>query len=188
MPVALRNLPLPESHLGLLGVGLAMQAIHPMRLPGASGRVVAFGTGALVGGAMATITAATSAAGRIDLAAPDRLVTVGPYAWSRHPMYEAWTALYVAAAVRLRNGWLAALLPVLVILVHRDVGREERRLQPSVRGGLSDVRGARAEVRRAAAGSRPPLKARRETPDMEMPRRNTRPTSATEATAAVRLA
>ncbi len=78
---------------------------------------------------MAVIIAATSAAGRVDLAAPDRLVTVGPYAWSRHPMYEAWTALYVAAAVRLRNGWLAALLPVLLILVHRDTGREERRLR-----------------------------------------------------------
>ena len=129
LPVALRNLPLPESHLGLLGVGLALQAIHHLRLPGASRTIAAFCAGTIVGGAIATISAATAAAGRVDLAAPDRLVTGGPYAWSRHPMYEAWTALYVAAAVRLRNGWLAALLPVLLILVGRDVGREESRLR-----------------------------------------------------------
>ena len=128
MPVALRNLPLPESHLGLLGVGLVLQSIRPVRRAGASGRAVDLGAGAIAGAAIAMILAATSAAGRVDLAAPDRLVTYGPYGWSRHPMYEAWTALYVAATVRLRNGWLALMLPVLLVLVHRDTGLEERRL------------------------------------------------------------
>ena len=129
LPVALRNLPLPESHLGLLGVGLVLQSIRPIRGPGASRTAVDLGAGAIAGAAIAVILAATSAAGRVDLAAPDRLVTDGPYGWSRHPMYEAWTALYVAATVRLRNGWLALMLPVLLVLVHRDSGREEQRLR-----------------------------------------------------------
>jgi protein-S-isoprenylcysteine O-methyltransferase Ste14 len=44
-------------------------------------------------------------------------------------MYEAWTALYAAIALGLRNGWLAAFLPLVVAFVHRDTGREDARLR-----------------------------------------------------------
>lgn len=125
LPVAVRNIPLPESHLTLLGAGVALQAIRPLRLPGASSRTAALVVGALLGSGVAVIGAAASAAGRVDLAVPNRLVTSGPYAISRHPMYEAWTALYGALALALRNGWLAVLLPILLALVQRETTAEE---------------------------------------------------------------
>lgn len=127
--VAVRNLPLPEPHLALLATGIVLQAVRPLRLPGGGRRIEAFGAGLAIGASAAVIGWATRAAGNVDLAEPDRLVTGGPYALTRHPMYEAWTAIYVALTVDLRNGWLAVLLPVLVVLVHGDTGREDRRLR-----------------------------------------------------------
>ena len=129
VPVALRNLPLPEPHLALLIAGIVLQAVHPLRVPGTGGRRATFGAGVVMGASAAMIGWATHAAGRVDLGDPDRLVTGGPYALTRHPMYEAWTAIYAALAVGLRNGWLVVLLPVLVALVHRDTGREDTRLR-----------------------------------------------------------
>jgi protein-S-isoprenylcysteine O-methyltransferase Ste14 len=129
VPLLLGNLPLPEAHLALLGVGIVLQAVRPLPLPAFGGRLAAMGAGALMGAATVAIVSATQAAGRVDLAAPDRLVTRGPYALTRHPMYEAWTAIYAAVGVALRNGWLAALLPLLLVLVHRETSREDARLR-----------------------------------------------------------
>lgn len=126
---ALRNLPLPEGHLALLAAGVALQAIRPLPLPLARTRVATLAAGATIGGATAAIAWATHAAGAIDLADPQRLVMRGPYRLTRHPMYEAWTAIYAALAVVLRNGWLVALLPALVALVHRETGREDTHLR-----------------------------------------------------------
>lgn len=126
--VTVRNIPLPEPHLALLAAGIVLQAVRPLHLPAAGGRLVALGAGVSMGASAAVIGWATRAAGSVELAEPDRLVTSGPYRLTRHPMYEAWTALYAALAVGLRNGWLVALLPALLALVHRDTGREDARL------------------------------------------------------------
>jgi protein-S-isoprenylcysteine O-methyltransferase Ste14 len=126
--VVLRNLPLPEAHLALLALGLALQWLRPWHLPIPT-RAAAFGSAVGIAASAASILWATRAAGDVDLAEPDRLVTTGPYAMTRHPMYEAWTALYAAIALGLRNGWLAAFLPVVVAFVHRDTGREDARLR-----------------------------------------------------------
>jgi protein-S-isoprenylcysteine O-methyltransferase Ste14 len=127
-PVALRNLPLPEPHLAVLAAGIVLQAVRPLRLPSGRG-LPDLGAGALLGAAVTTIGWATREAGTVDLAEPDRLVTGGPYAITRHPMYEAWTGTYAAVALAFRNGWLAVLLPVLLALVLRETGREDRRLR-----------------------------------------------------------
>jgi protein-S-isoprenylcysteine O-methyltransferase Ste14 len=126
--VVLRNLPLPEAHLALLALGLALQWLRPWQLPIPT-LAAAFVSGVGIAASAASILWATRAAGDVDLAEPDRLVTTGPYAMTRHPMYEAWTALYAAIALGLRNGWLAAFLPVVVAFVHRDTGREDARLR-----------------------------------------------------------
>ena len=132
LPVALRNLPLPESHLGLLGVGLVLQSIRPIRGPGASRTAVDLGAGAIAGAAIAVILAATflsrrtRRSGGTGSARDGRALRVV----AQNPMYEAWTALYVAATVRLRNGWSRPRRDrVLLVLVHRDSGREEQRLR-----------------------------------------------------------
>ena len=126
--VALRNLPLPEPHLALLAASIVLNAVRPLRLPVPGARLAMLGAGAAIGASASIILWATRAAGTVDLAEPDRLVTGGPYALTRHPMYEAWTTIYAAMAVALRNGWIALFLPALLALVHRDTCREDRRL------------------------------------------------------------
>jgi protein-S-isoprenylcysteine O-methyltransferase Ste14 len=127
--VRLSNLPLPEPHLALLGAGIVLQLIRPLRLPVPFAPLAGLGAGVAIGASAAAIGWATHAAGTVDLAEPDRLVTAGPYTLTRHPMYEAWTAIYVALAVASRNGWMAAFLPALLALVHHETGREDRRLR-----------------------------------------------------------
>ena len=129
MPTAVRNLPLPEPHLALLATGVALQAIRPLPLPVARTPAITFAAASTIGAAAVAIGWATHTAGAVDLADPDRLVTSGPFGVTRHPMYEAWTAMYAALAIVLRNGWLAALTPALLVMVHRDTGREDARLR-----------------------------------------------------------
>jgi len=64
---------------------------------------------------------------------PDRpvhaLVTGGPFAWSRNPIYLSLAVLVIALGVWTRNGWMVALLPAAVLAVNRLViAREERYL------------------------------------------------------------
>ncbi len=68
------------------------------------------------------------AAGRADLDHPNCLVTTGPYAVSRNPMYAGWALLHLGAAVTCRSVPMLAAFPAAAALVHRTVLREEREL------------------------------------------------------------
>jgi len=182
--IALRNLPLPKPHLALLAAGMVLQAVRPLAMAPVEGRLAAVGAGVAMGASTWAIGWATRAAGTVDLAEPDLLVTGGPYSLTRHPMYEAWTAMYAALAVGLRNGWLAVLFPVLVALVHRETGREDRGLREQF--GDAHVRYARTVpryltvqvarfLRRAAPGAH-----------ANAPKEQGRSTAAAEASAVVR--
>jgi protein-S-isoprenylcysteine O-methyltransferase Ste14 len=127
IPVAVRNFPIPEPHLGLLGLGVALHVLRPFGLP--SSRAISLAGGVLVGGGATIALAATAAAERTDLADPSGLVTGGPFAVSRNPMYEAWTAIYVGAGLTMHSAWPFVLLPGLLALVHAAVGQEERELR-----------------------------------------------------------
>jgi protein-S-isoprenylcysteine O-methyltransferase Ste14 len=55
-----------------------------------------------------------------------RVITTGPYAWVRHPMYLGVTVMYLASPVALGSWW--ALLPALLIvpiLVARILNEEQ---------------------------------------------------------------
>jgi len=115
----------PEVHLGIGAVGLVMTVLRPRRI--AWEPAARTGWSFIVGGV--TLAAwATHAAGATDLAHPDRLVTGGPYAVSRHPMYVAWTAIFIGSALVIRTAWLLLLAPLLAVLIHRETRREEERL------------------------------------------------------------
>jgi protein-S-isoprenylcysteine O-methyltransferase Ste14 len=126
IPVAVRNFPVPEPHLGLLGLGVALHVLRPLHLP--TGPATTLVGGALVGGGAAIAFAATLAAEQTDLADPSGLVTRGPFAVSRNPMYEAWTSIYCGAGLTIGSAWPLILLPSLLALVHAAVGQEEREL------------------------------------------------------------
>ncbi len=55
------------------------------------------------------------------------LVTSGPFAWSRNPIYLALNCAYLGAAVLLNSWWPALFLaPVLIALQRLVIAREER--------------------------------------------------------------
>jgi protein-S-isoprenylcysteine O-methyltransferase Ste14 len=59
--------------------------------------------------------------------AASRVVTSGPYRWSRNPMYVAFTALYIGVAIATNYVWPLVVLPlVLAVLVVAVIHREER--------------------------------------------------------------
>lgn len=139
-----RNVPVPEAHVaGLLGGGV-LHVLRPWSLPidptaGLSvGSVLVFVGLVLVGWSVSVV-------GRQPIDSPTTLVTVGPYRYSRNPMYVGWTVGYLGVAVLADTTWPLALLPVVVGLVHRDVRREERAL--AARFG-AEYRDYRAAVRR----------------------------------------
>jgi protein-S-isoprenylcysteine O-methyltransferase Ste14 len=110
---------------------LASRVLHlarPWRLPGS--RSLYSGVGrTLIGAGVAISASAVRAASDVDLEQPSTLISTGPYAISRNPMYIGWTLLYLGAALITRNAWVFASLPVVAGLIHRDVLREEHTLE-----------------------------------------------------------
>jgi protein-S-isoprenylcysteine O-methyltransferase Ste14 len=142
--MAMEELPLPEPHLFFLGAGIVLHLVRPHKITSVRGPHHLVGWLFIVlGGALAVW--ATRSASNTDLENPDGVVTDGPYAISRHPMYGAWTLIYLGVALVSNAAWLLILLPLLLLLVHRDALREERR--PEERFG-SAYRPYRGRVRR----------------------------------------
>jgi len=122
------NIPLPEPHMvGILASGV-LHLARPWRLPG-SKRLYSGGGWALVGAGVAISASAVRAASDVDLEQPSTLISTGPYAISRNPMYVGWTLLYLGGALITRNAWMIASLPLVTGVIHRDVLREEHTLE-----------------------------------------------------------
>lgn len=124
-----KNVPVPEAHLGLLVIGATMNVIWPRRI--GTGRPVRRPGTLLIVAGSALATWATRSAGRTDMDCPERLITNGPYAVSRHPMYVAWTLLYGGITLVSDSRWLLRFVPILLLLTHREAILEERRLEKS---------------------------------------------------------
>lgn len=56
-----------------------------------------------------------------------RVVTSGPYAWSRNPMYVGLALAYVGLALLTNHGWPLALLPLVLASLYALVIRREER-------------------------------------------------------------
>lgn len=121
-----RNIPVPEVHLSLLAVGIICNVLWPRRV--SSAKSLRLAGGLLVVAGMVWAAWATRSAGQVDLERPERLVTRGPYAISRHPMYVAWTLIYLGVALVVNTAWLLILLPALAVFIHHEAQREEQRL------------------------------------------------------------
>lgn len=118
-------MPLPEAHLGVGAVASAMSVLRPRRIAWRSSRRIGW---PLIAAGAGVAAWATRAAGGTDLARPDRLVTDGPYALSRHPMYVAWTAIFLGLALVTRSAWVLRSTPLLFVLIRQEIEREEQRL------------------------------------------------------------
>ncbi len=124
----LRNIPLPEPYLAGMAVGYVLHRRWPMPLPGAHSLRPTVGLSLLASGS-AIIASSLVAVGRVDLQHPERLVTWGPYAMSRNPMYVGWGLLHLGAALIIGSAWMAATLPLAAAWIHRQVLQEERQLR-----------------------------------------------------------
>ena len=116
---------MPEAHVYLGTAAVAMSLLSPRRISWRRSRQVGWPL-LMAGSAFAAW--ATRAAGPTDLVRPDRVVTGGPYGMSRHPMYVAWTAIYLGVAFVTRTAWLLLFTPLLAVLIRREIAREEQRL------------------------------------------------------------
>jgi protein-S-isoprenylcysteine O-methyltransferase Ste14 len=127
-PCRWSNIPLLEPHVvGLLASGV-LHLARPWKLPGS--RQLHSGVGwPLVGAGVAISASAVRAASDVDLERPSTLISSGPYAISRNPMYVGWTLLYLGGALITRNAWMVASLSVVGGVIHRDVLQEEHTLE-----------------------------------------------------------
>jgi protein-S-isoprenylcysteine O-methyltransferase Ste14 len=125
--------PPPLIYLLPLQAGLALdRRVHVAFLPRGVARIIGW---QLVGGAVAlsgwsfqTLRSADTTA-RPDNPA-SRVIQHGPFGHSRNPIYVSFAMLYFGIAV-LRNAfWAILLLPLVLMVIQREViGREERYLE-----------------------------------------------------------
>jgi protein-S-isoprenylcysteine O-methyltransferase Ste14 len=123
-----RNVPLPEPHLGLLAGGLILQRIWPKPFSSV-GRIRRVAGWCCIASGVTLTAWATGVAAELDLEHPNRLVTLGPYAMSRNPMYVGWTGIYLGMALVANTRWLILLSPMLLALVHFTTRAEELELE-----------------------------------------------------------
>lgn len=120
-------MPVPPVHLAGLAATVLLQHLGPR--PPVRGRwLLAL---PLVAAGTALATASVRAAGEVHLAQPDRLVTTGPYAVIRHPMYVAWGLIHLGLGLATGSRWALLTAPLATAMVHREAIAEEQRLLAS---------------------------------------------------------
>lgn len=144
------NVPLPPGQLiGLVG-GAVLDHFRHAALPGrrASQRLV--GSMLTLAGCLIIGTALRerrqAAIEPFDLERPDSLVTTGPYALTRHPIYLGWWLLHLGIGVFRGSAWVLGTLPLAILAEHRLVLAEEADLA----GQFDDYDAYRSRVARYA--------------------------------------
>ena len=122
------NVPLPEAHLIGLAAGILLQLAAAWRLPWPAWIGHACGWPLILAG-LGLVAWGVRAAAVVDLERPKQLVLGGPYAFSRNPMYLAWTLVYVGIGLAANAVWPLLALPVVLLATHLVVLGEERFLE-----------------------------------------------------------
>jgi protein-S-isoprenylcysteine O-methyltransferase Ste14 len=107
---------------GVVGAAFALQSLVPISWPGlddASARLVGLGIG--VAGLLLTVWAIATLVRNNTTVMPDKaarhLVTGGPYAWRRNPIYLGEIMMLLGAAELTKNVWFVAMAGVFGMLV-----------------------------------------------------------------------
>jgi protein-S-isoprenylcysteine O-methyltransferase Ste14 len=123
-PWRLANVPVPPAHVVGLVAAVVLQRVSP-RPPVRKRWLLAL---PLTAAGTALATASVRAAGEVHLAQPDQLVTTGPYAVIRHPMYVAWGLIHLGLGLATGSRWTLLTAPLAAVVVHGETTAEERRL------------------------------------------------------------
>ena len=115
---------------GLVIAGLGLHHVQPIALPAT---LIWLGYAALAAGIILDIWAmATMARARTNILphrAAGRLVTSGPFALMRNPIYVGNTIATLGLGLALQNGWLLIATPLAALAVHKlAVVREQTHL------------------------------------------------------------
>jgi protein-S-isoprenylcysteine O-methyltransferase Ste14 len=107
--------------VGIVAV-LLLDSVRPVRLPGPRALERAAGAAALTAGCALNVWALIErrrrASGEFHLEQPDSLVTTGPYALSRHPIYAGWWLIHLGVGMLRGSAWVVATLPLAVLVEH----------------------------------------------------------------------
>jgi protein-S-isoprenylcysteine O-methyltransferase Ste14 len=120
------NIPIPQGHVIPLAAGIALHWWRPLELWQAIWQGQVLGWTLLLLGILLALWA-TVTFKQMDFEKPTEVVTTGPYAFSRNPMYLAWTLIYIAITLLVNTLWLVALLPVPLLIMHFIYIRSEER-------------------------------------------------------------
>jgi protein-S-isoprenylcysteine O-methyltransferase Ste14 len=125
--------PFPPVGLFILGfaAGLALDVLRPFALDFLMGSRLWFGGVLVVSGAgLATWACLAFMKMRTAIyptARASQLVCVGPYCYTRNPMYVAMSLGYAGAAIAFALWWALAALPLVLIACYRLVVKREER-------------------------------------------------------------
>jgi protein-S-isoprenylcysteine O-methyltransferase Ste14 len=124
------NLPVPPGQVVGIAVGIVLDHVRPARIPGPRLLHQAAGITSLAAGCALNVWALRErrrrTTGEFQLEQPQSLVTTGPYAMSRHPMYVGWWLIHLGVGVMRGSAWVAATVPAATLAEHRGVLAEER--------------------------------------------------------------
>lgn len=123
------NVPISEIHLGGIIAGTLLHVAFPLDIFNWGWMGHALGWPVLAAGLLLAGWAVVEA-GDADISSSPRLLVTGPYAFSRNPMYLAWTLIALGLALVINTLWLLlALLPVVLLTHFLVIRREEERLR-----------------------------------------------------------
>lgn len=127
------RIPLPPGQVVGLVLDVVLDHLRPIRGAEPSARLKAAGVGlALIGTGLtgwAVAERRRKTTGSFSLGHPEGLVTSGPYALSRHPMYLGWWLIHAGVAVNQGSAWAVVTLPAGILVEHLGALWEEAALR-----------------------------------------------------------
>ncbi|WP_457966006.1 isoprenylcysteine carboxylmethyltransferase family protein [Arthrobacter sp. D1-29] len=126
------NLPLPAPTVAAIVLDFLLHRLRALPLPGPRSLHRTAGAGLLLAGVGLNLWALAErrrrSASPFALEAPEELVTSGPYAISRHPMYVGWWLIQLGAGTMVGSSWVLMTLPAELLVEHRYILDEEATL------------------------------------------------------------
>lgn len=126
------NLPLPAPVVVAMILDRFLARVRPLPLPGPRPLHRLAGTVLVCAGvglnAWALAERRRRSPGPFALEHPEELVTSGPYAFTRHPMYVGWWLIQLGSGTLSGSSWVLVTLPPQLMVEHRVVQAEETAL------------------------------------------------------------